>query len=799
MKFSEKWLREWIKFKLDSFVLYDQISNSGIEVESITKFEPMFNGVVVGQIVECILHPEFNKIKIVKVDIGNKKILSILCGAPNCRNNIKVAVATIGAILPKNIKIDKKIVRGELSEGMLCSFFELGLFETDQIIEFSKETPIGINIKDHLLLKDNIIKVSTTSNRPDGLSILGIARNITAINNLKRVSLKNKLIPIMSQKKIDIVINTEKESINYIGRIIENINVNVDTPFWMKKKLFLSDCLSGNIITDIINYVLIELGQPLNALDSDHINSHIIIRMAKSEEKIFLKDNIQISLNENILVFSDTNKILSMPGNINSFLVDVNKNTKNIFLSACIVKKEIIFHMMKKISSNKILEYHNYGIDPFLQKYALEYATDLIIQICGGKAGSINKKNNLNSLRSLPIKKSIRLHHEKLNKIVGVFFNTVVVSDILSNLEYKLVSQEKKYWDVIPPSWRFDILIEEDIISDILRIYGYNSVVLNPLKESLYITKKNESINLLIDKSDIILVNKGYYEVITYGFVNPQVQDLIFPNKKKLVLSNPISQDMSSMRLSLWPGLLKTVSYNTNRQQDSIRFFESGLCFSLDKEQNLGIKQEMFLSAVISGNHLKENWYSKIRKVDFYDLKGDLECILESICGLEDIEFRSKNINGLHPEQSAGIYFRNNFIGAIGAIDPRLEEKLNVNSATFLFEILLNNLLDVKKPLKVQEISKFPTSRRDIAILVSSDLAVSDIINTCKNFFINEIVEINLFDVYSCQEFSNEKKSLGISFIFQNKKRTFQDNEINLMMNDCIGALKKTFQVILRK
>lgn len=182
-------------------------------------------------------------------------------------------------------------------------------------------------------------------------------------------------------------------------------------------------------------------------------------------------------------------------------------------------------------------------------------------------------------------------------------------------------------------------------------------------------------------------------------------------------------------------------------------FFESGLCFSLDKEQNLGIKQEMFLSAVISGNHLKENWYSKIRKVDFYDLKGDLECILESICGLEDIEFRSKNINGLHPEQSAGIYFRNNFIGAIGAIDPRLEEKLNVNSATFLFEILLNNLLDVKKPLKVQEISKFPTSRRDIAILVSSDLAVSDIINTCKNFFINEIVEINLFDVYSCQVF----------------------------------------------
>ncbi|QCI20282.1 phenylalanine--tRNA ligase subunit beta [Buchnera aphidicola (Brachycaudus cardui)] len=794
MKFSEKWLREWINPKVDSSILYDQISNSGIEVESVKKFEPIFSGVVVGQIVKCIIHPELNNLKILKVDIGNKKLLNIICRAPNCRNNIKVAVAIVGAILPKNIKIDKRKFKEEISEGMLCSFFELGLFNASRIIEFSKDTPIGIDVKNYLELKDNIIKVSTTSNRPDGLSILGISRNIAAINNLKISTLKNKLISITTEKNIDVDIKTKKTSINYIGRIIKNVNVNIDTPFWMKKKLFLADSLSENIITNIINYILIEIGQPLNALDADNINEHIIIRMANNTENIILKNNIKINLNEDILVFSDKDKILSIPGNINGDGSEISTHTKNIFLSTFLIDKKIVMNILKKINSNKILEYYRYGIDPCLQKYALEYATDLIIKICGGEPGPINKKNNFSSLST---HNSIRLHHNRLNKIIGKVIDTDIVSNILYNLEYQLVFQ-KKYWDVIPPSWRFDILIEEDVISDILRIYGYNNISLNPLQESVFFSQKNELTDLFLDKSAMILINQGYHEVITYGFIDPNIQEIMFPNKKRLLLSNPISQDMSCMRSSLWPGLLKTVSYNKNRQQHNVRFFESGLCFSIDKKENLGVRQEMFLSAVISGDYIKDNWYSsETRKLDFYDLKGDLELILEEICGLEDIEFRRKNINGLHPEQSASIYLKNIFIGSIGAIDPRLEEELNINNTTFLFEILLNHFSDVKL-LKIQEISKFPSIRRDLAILISEDIPVSDVIKQCKKFFIKTAVEINLFDLYSCQEFIN-KKSLGIRFIFQNQKRTLQENEINLMMNDCIGALKKIFQIILRK
>ncbi|CAL4326192.1 phenylalanine--tRNA ligase subunit beta [Buchnera aphidicola] len=799
MKFSEKWLLEWINPKVDRSVLYDQISSSGIEVESIEKFQPIFSGVVVGQIVQCILHPKFNNLKILKVDIGNEKLLNIICGASNCRNNIKVALALVGAILPQNIKIDRKFFKGEFSEGMLCSFFELGLFDSvksNRIIEFSKEVPLGVDVNDYLILKDNIVQVSVTSNRPDGLSILGIARNIAAINNLKIAPLKNKLISIDTQKKIDIDIKNKKISIDYIGRIIQNVNVNIDTPFWMKKKLFLSNSLSENIITNIIHYVLIELGQPLNALDADDINDRIIIRMADNQEKIILKDNIQVNLNEEILVFSDKYKILSIPGNINSYSSEINKNTKNIFLSTFLIDKKMIINILKKINSNKVLEYYRYGIDPCLQNYAVEYATDLIIKICGGKPGPIsNKKNNVSLLSS--INNSIRLHHETLNQITGKIIQKDFIMNILHNLEYKLVF-EKKYWDVIPPSWRFDILIEEDVISDILRIYGYNNISLSPLQGSINFTKKSELTNLFLDKSAIILINKGYYEVITYGFVDPIIQDIMFPNNKKILLSNPISQDMSCMRSSLWPGLLKTVSYNKNRQQKNVRFFERGLCFSVDKKSNLGVQQKMFLSGVISGDYIKENWYShEIRKVDFYDLKGDLESVLEQICGLEDIDFRPSKIHGLHPEQSASIYFKNNFIGSIGAVDPRLEKELNVNSATFLFEILLNHFSYVK-PSKIQEVSKFPSIRRDIAILISDDIAVSDIINACKKFFVKTVVEINIFDLYSCEEFFN-KKSLGISFVFQNRKRTLQENEINLMMNDCIGALKKIFQVILRK
>jgi len=795
MKFSEQWLREWIDLKISSSILYEQISNAGIEVENIEKFESIFDGVIVGEIVQCIIHSKLNNLKIATVDIGKKKLLNIICGAPNCRNNIKVAVATIGSTLPKNIKINAKVLQGELSEGMLCSFFELGIFlKSNKIIEFPKDTPIGISVNNYLSLKDNIIKVSITSNRPDGLSILGLSRNIAAMNNFKIPPLKDRSTPVLVQEKFDINIHAKKECINFSGRIINNINTNIDTPFWMKKKLFFSEILSENIITDIINYVLIEIGQPLNVFNSDNINDSIIVRMAKNKENIILKDDIKIDLNENVLVFSDKDKILSLPGNINSNIVHVNHNTKNIFLSSALIDKKCIAYIIQKINSNKVLEYYNYGIDPTLQNYAIEYATNLIMKICGGIPGPISNKI-INS--SICENNTIRLHHQKLNKMIGLFIDEEIISNILYNLDYQ-INFQKKFWDVVPPSWRFDILIEEDVISDIIRIYGYNNIRLIPLKEHLNNRKQNELTDILLSKASLILINKSYHEVINYSFIDPKIQNLIIPNKKTLLLSNPISQDMSCMRLSLLPGLLKNISYNKNRQQQSIRIFESGLCFEPDKTKNLSVKQDIFLAAAISGNYIKENWYYKTRKMDFYDLKGDLESVLESLCELNEIEFRREIIFGLHPEQSASIYFRNNRIGSIGAIDPRLEKDLNVNRATFLFEISLN-YFSYTELSKIQEISKFPTIRRDIAILISEDILVSNIIKECKKFFINENVDINIFDIYSCKEFSNKKKSLGISLTFQSEKRTLQDDEINFMVNDCIGVLEKKFQAVLRK
>ncbi|QCI22013.1 phenylalanine--tRNA ligase subunit beta [Buchnera aphidicola] len=796
MKFSEKWLREWINIKIDSDVLYNQISNSGIEVESVKKFNPNFSGVIVGQIIKCATHSKFKTVKVIKVDIGNK-ILNIVCRAPNCRYGIKVAVAIVGAILPKNTIIEKKLLYEEISEGMLCSFFELGIyFYSDKIIEFNQETPIGINVNDYLSLKDNIIKISTTSNRPDGLSILGISRNILALNNFKMPALKHPLNIVKTKKKINLDIKSKEVDINYLGRIIENVNVNIDTPFWIQKKLFLSDILPVNIITDIINYILIEIGQPLNVLDADHIEDCIIIRMSNSKESILLKNNIQLNLDEKILVFSDKDKILSIPGNFNSNTVDINIHTKNIFLSSYLIDKESISYIIKKINSNRILEYHNYGVDSSLQVYAIEYATHLILKICGGIPGPISKIKNTNINFSL-LNNSIRLNHDTLNKVTGFFIDANIVSNILYNLNYQVIFK-KKYWDVIPPSWRFDILIEEDVIGDVLRIYGYNNIVLNPLQESFILRNDNQLIDLLLEKTDVILSNKGYYEIITYGFIDPKIHDILCSNQKKLLIENPISKDMSCMRSSLLPGLLKTISYNKNRQQKNMRFFEKGLCFLLDEQQYLGVKQEIFLAAAISGNYIKESWCFKQRKVDFYDLKGDLECMLESICELDHIEFKKTTISGLHPEQTASIYFQGNFIGSIGAIDPRLKKQLNVNSSTFLFEISLNHFLN-KVPLKIKEISKFPTSRRDISILVSKDITVFDIIDTCKKCFFENIVEVNLFDIYSEETLSEKEKSLGISFIFQDMKKTFEENEINLMMDYCIKVLKEKFQVILRK
>ncbi|ANZ22363.1 phenylalanine--tRNA ligase subunit beta [Buchnera aphidicola (Diuraphis noxia)] len=797
MKFSETWLREWINIKIDSNILYNQISSSGIEIEYVKKFEPIFNGIIVGKVIECRTHEKLNNLKIIKVDVGTTNILNIVCGASNCRYGIKVAVALVGSSLPKNIKIEKKILHGEISEGMLCSFFELGMFYTDKIIELPQDISIGSNVNDHLLLKDNIIKISTTSNRPDGLSILGLSRNIAALNNVKMSPLQYKSISLQTQKKIDIYVKSKRESINYFGRVIEDININVETPFWIKKKLFFSDILLVDVITDIIHYILIEIAQPLNVLDFNKIDDFIVIRHANNKENIFLKDNTKLHLNEKCLVISDKNKILSIPGNINSYIADINKNTKNIFLSSLYVNKKSISYIIRNIKSNQILEYYNYGIDVSLQKYAIEYATDLILKICGGKPGPIVEINHL-TMNSFSFNKHIRLYYENLNKKVGCLIDSKVVTNILYNLDYQIIC-EKKYCDVIPPKWRFDILIEEDVIGDLLRIYRYDNIPLKPLKESLNFRKQTDLTDFLLDRFSIILINKGYNEIITYGFIDPKIHELMFLNKKKLLLSNPISQDMSCMRISLWPGLLKTLSYNKNRQQKNIRFFETGLCFSIKEEKELGVQQEMFLAAIISGDYTKENWCCKKRSVDFYDLKGDLECILESIIELDDVQFKHEIIPGLHPEQSASIYFNNSCIGSIGAVDPRLEKKLNVNSSTFLFEISLNNFSKIKSSLKIEKISKFPTSRRDLAILISKDIAVSEIINACKKFFINKKVEINLFDIYSGPELFNQTQSLGISFVFQNMKKNLKENEINLMIHDCIGLLKRKFQVILRK
>ncbi|QCI18119.1 phenylalanine--tRNA ligase subunit beta [Buchnera aphidicola (Aphis nasturtii)] len=803
MKFSEKWLREWVNPKINSVILSEQIINSGIEIESIRKITPLFEGVVVGKIISCVRHHKLNQLKIVTVDIGRKNLLNILCKSLNCRNKIKVAVAVIGSVLPNNIKINLKKIYDQKSEGMLCSFSELGLFHSNnnEIIEFPEQTPIGINVNDYFLLEDNIIKVNTTPNRPDGLSIIGIARNIAVMNNIKIIPLKENDNPIVIKNKFPIYMNSKKKDINFFGRIIENINMNTQTPFWMSKKLFMCDMLSDNVIMNIINYVLIEIGQPLNVLNSDLIDTFIQIKTNNKKTVFNLKEDLKVTLDQNVLAFFDKSKILFLPGNINSDVLEINQNTKNIFLISYLVDRESIFNITKIVGSNKVLHYYDHGVDFSLQKYALEYATKLIIQICGGSAGIISyHKDNFNLTRI----NKIKLYCKNVNKIAGFFIDSKIFLNILSRLEYK-IENKQDYWDVTPPTWRFDILIEEDVIADILRIYGYDEIPLIPLKSSFnhnfYKTTNDSKKDCILSQLSNLLVHRGYYEVITYPFIDPILQKNILSNNgKELFISNPIAQDLSCMRKSLWPGLIKTLSYNKNHKQDSIRIFEKGLCFSIDNQKSLGVNQQIFLGGVISGFNEKENWLSQRRKVDFYDLKGDLESILTLIFGLNNWTMRQYKILGLHPNQSVQILLNNNVIGNFGKINPILEEKLDVDSNTFLFELLIDTIFDFKifKNFKVKDYSKFPSSRRDISILISEKIAYSDIIELCKNCFLNQEVKINLFDIYSCKNFPN-KKSLGISFIFQDQRKTLKENEINLMLDYCIKTLINKFQIILRK
>lgn len=807
IQFSEFWLRELVNPKCNSQELSEQLSMLGIEVESTMPVALPFKGVVIGKIIDYRLYPNSTILKIFKVDIGKNKLITIISKNIILKKGTNLAIAPAGAILPENILIDTIKIGNEISEGIFCSFSKLLINkELTNIISLPDDAPIGADLYKYLKLDDISFKVNVTPNRSDCLSILGIARDIAAIN---RLSLPIPNIPKIHTKITDIIpINIDYEIRTiYLARIIKNIDINKLSPVWMSEKLRKSGLKSIDPISDIINYILLELGQPIKIFDFDCIDTSINVRMAKKNE-IFVLNTDQIKLSNDTVVIADNKKIISIAGIIESSYVKVNNKTINIFIECAFFNPSDIIGKSHyyKISTESSYRYER-GVDYQIQHRAIEQATNLILEICGGQSGPIID-NNHNYLVLQNLKKSskeIFLKKDKVYNLVGYKISDSNITDIFKRLQLNFVKEKKLGWQVKVPSWRFDLCIEEDLIEEILRIYGYNNLYNIDLQSKLLFNKKNYNISQLT-KTKTMLTYRGYQEIITYSFIDPKYQLFFHTEQNSLIVKNPISKEMSAMRLSILSGLISVAVYNQNRKKDRICLLESGICFLPDKTSTFGVRQEFMLSALLTGNYHDNHWDSSNCKkpIDFYDIKGDLELVLELNNQLQLAEFKAENnIPGLHPGQSALIYLNNEKVGIIGAIHPEIEKKMCLKSKTFVFEVFWNKISNSSNnvfPIKIKNISKYPINYRDISFFINKEIPVQHILNECKKFFKDNdlyLFDINVFDIYQTQDCQNYK-SVSFRITIQHMHKTLKEIEISEIIEKCIKKMNKSFKVILR-
>jgi phenylalanyl-tRNA synthetase beta chain len=795
MKFSEQWLRTWVNPPIDTQALCDKLTMAGLEVEGVEPVAPLFHGVKVGQVRSLEPHPNADRLRVCQVDIGEAPLLNIVCGAANVRSDLKVAVATLGAELPNDFKIKAAKLRGVDSQGMLCSASELGLADSSEgILELPSDAPIGKDIRDYLNLDDQIIEVNITPNRGDCLSIAGLARDLSAITDLPIQIQPTHDIQAAISDVFPIEVSATEACPKYLGRVIRGINKNARTPAWLVSRIERAGIGSIHPVVDICNYVMLELGQPLHAFDLAKLNQGIKVRFSQEGEKISLLNGQELALKAHTLVIADHKQAQAVAGVMGAATSSIGTETADIFLESAYFNPGVIINSTRtyQLQSDSSHRYER-GVDPLLPEKAMQRACELILDYLGGAAGPVIAKIET---EKLPTRTQIKLRMEQVQRILGLAIPEAKVIQILQSLGMQ-VDQKNEGLLVQVPSYRFDMVLEIDLIEEIARIYGYDNIPTHHANTSLQTQPLSNAVSLQQFRNT--LVDHGYQEVITYSFVDPKLQELLIPNELGLALLNPISVDMSVMRLSLWPGLVQTVLYNQNRQQNRIRLFETGLCFVQDEQQKL--QQQRHIAGIVLGANYPEQWGIATQKTDFYDVKQDMESLFEATQCRNDFSFIKDQHPALHPGQTARIERRlageNKFCGYIGALHPRIMQALDLNHPVFVFELNL----DVLEPQQVspyRPLSKFPSVRRDLAIIVNKELNIEEIKTKIIQVSGNTLKKFHLFDIYQGKHIASDKKSVAIGLTFQDETRTLLDNEVNELMHTIMQQLQHAFNATLR-
>lgn len=774
MKFSENWLRSWVNPDLSSDELSHVLTMAGLEVEEMAPVAPAFNNVVVAQVLSVEKHPDADRLNVCQVNVGENEPLTIVCGAANVAAGLKVPCAHIGAVLPGDFKIKQAKVRGIPSFGMLCSAVELGLAtESDGLWVFPSDAPVGQSVREYLDLDDQLITLKLTPNRSDCSGIKGIAREVAALTGGEFQPVATAVQPVALAEQMKVVVEDKNACPLYCGRLVRGVNAAATTPVWMQRRLERSGQRLINAVVDITNYVMMEQGQPMHAFDAAKLEGGITVRSARKDETLTLLNDQAAVLDEGVLVIADDAHVLALAGIMGGKGSGVETDTQDVFLEAAFFHPDAIAGRARRfgLATDSSFRFER-GVDFASTRMALERATQLLLQICGGSAGEITEVAG-----SLPVRSPIGLRTSRVARVLGISLECGQIAQLLARLQFEFV-MDGECFRVVPPSFRFDLAIESDLIEEVARLYGYDEIPALAPKAALTMLPYSESQRPL-NRVQQLLVARDYQEIVSYAFIEEAIERELCGNEHPVALQNPIASNMSVMRSSLIGGLVGALRFNQNRKQSRVRLFEVGACFAKSEGKYV---QTQRLSGIACGSCLPEQWGAVAKPVDFYDVKADIEALFAPLT----LRFVAATHPALHPGRSAQILVGEKTVGWIGELHPKWQG----DTAAVWFEVELSSLMQSDVP-RMSEISKFLPVRRDLAVLVDESVSAQKLIDAMLQADAPYVQEVVLFDVYRGRGVESGKKSLAFRVSLQDTQKTLTDAEIEPGMVMLVGALNK--------
>ncbi len=783
MKYNEMWLREWVRPDIEPDALLEQLTMAGLEVDGTTPVAGSFNGVVVGRVVAVAPHPNADKLTVCQVDDG-EETRQVVCGAPNVRAGLTTAYARVGAVLPGDFRIRQAKLRDVVSNGMLCSAAELELGDDhDGILELADDLVPGQDLRLALELEDRIVDLELTPNRGDCLSIRGLAREVGVLNNTPVTELSVSPTPATCEDTFEVRLEDEAGCPRYLGRVIRGVDITRPSPPWLRERLRRVGLRSIDAVVDVTNLVMIELGQPMHAFDLNQLAAPIVVRRAAAGEKLRLLDGREVMFDDQPLLITDASGPVAIAGVMGGERSGVQPDTRDVFLECAFFHPLAVAGTARKYGLQTDAS-HRYerGVDYALQHLAMDRATALLLDIVGGEPGPVTEAV---ASDHLPVPAEVTLREGRLNELLGVTIDPAEVDVALERLGFDLLDRSTVAgtvrWTIRVPSHRFDIAREADLVEEICRIYGYNNVPSRLPRTDLGLRE------VPLDRASITalkgqLVDLGYQEVITYSFIDPRLQDLLAPGVAPLKLENPMSLDQSVMRTSLLPSLADVLKANVSRQQDRVRLFEVGRCFLPGDP----VGQPVMLGALAWGRRDPEHWATASAPVDFFDLKGDLERLL-AWTGRR-VSFAPLADPVLHPGQAAAVIVGGRQIGRLGRLHPEIEQRLDIAGGIFVAELDAACVL-AQARRRHGTVSRFPSVRRDLAIVVDRAVPAGEIVSILEKSLGKVLVDLRLFDVYQGKGIDSTEKSLGVGLTLQKPSATLTEEEIGQYMQTAIEAL----------